>query len=236
MRNFIRPLGLTPNLSHITRPSFRAAEIGEAVKHSSFSQNSFVQDRRLTVCSSIAAALHHHEGSCLIYEPLVSILFYQGFPVEYELDDYNTPHTGTTLSRLQYWLCWLRCKIALRRLATSSLGNIFWRHSRFSPKQPEPQTHGDYNSFSPQTANTTFDTLWRTHVPQHIQQCLYLTMHFSLRHLAAKMLSQLYHNCISFPYFFPSYEACSINVNPLFYAAIKNLHLKHFDDFSPLYT
>ena len=62
--------------------------------------------------------------------------------------------------------------------------------------------------------------------PSHIQQCLNLTMHFSLRHLTAKMLSQLYHNFISFPYFFPSYETCCINVNPLFYAAIKNLHIK----------
>ena len=112
----------------------------------------------------------------------------------------------------------------LRCLATSSLGNIFWRHSRFSSKQPEPQTHGDYNRFRPQTANTTFATLWRTYLPQHIQQCLNLTMHFSLRHLAAKMLSQLYHNFISFPYFFTYYETCSINVNPLFHAAIKNLH------------
>ena len=62
--------------------------------------------------------------------------------------------------------------------------------------------------------------------PSHIQQCLNLTMHFSLRHLATEMLSQLYHNFISFPYFFPSYETCSINVNPLFHAAIKNLHIK----------
>ena len=65
--------------------------------------------------------------------------------------------------------------------------------------------------------------------PSHIQQCLNLTMPFSLRHLAAKMLSQLYHNFISFPYFFPSYETCSININPLFHGAIKNLHIKHFD-------
>ena len=50
--------------------------------------------------------------------------------------------------------------------------------------------------------------------PSHIQQCLNLTMHFSLRHLAAKMLSQLYHNFISFPYFFTYYETCNINVNP----------------------
>ena len=46
-------------------------------------------------------------------------------------------------------------------------------------------------------------------------------MHFSLRHLATKMLSQLYNNFISFPYFFPSYDACSVNVYPLFHAAIK---------------
>ena len=118
-------------------------------------------------------------------------------------------------------------KILLRHLATSSpLGNIFWRHSRFSPKQPELQTHGDYNHFCPQTANVTFTTLWRTYLPQHIPQCFNLTMHFSLRHLAAKMLSPLHNNFISFPNFFPSYETCSINVNPLFHAAIKNLHIK----------
>ena len=130
------------------------------------SQNFFVQDRCLTVCSSIAAASHHHEGCRLIYRPLASILLDQGSPVEYELDEFNMPHTGTILSHLQYWLCWLRCKIPLRHLATSSLGNIFWRHSRFSLKQPEPQTHGDYNRFCPQTANTTFATLWQTY-PSH---------------------------------------------------------------------
>ena len=62
--------------------------------------------------------------------------------------------------------------------------------------------------------------------PSHVQQCLNLAMHFLLRHLAAKMLSPLHNNFISFPYFFPSYETCSINVNHLFYAAIKNLHIK----------
>ena len=62
--------------------------------------------------------------------------------------------------------------------------------------------------------------------PLHIQQCLNLTMHFSLRHLAAKMLSPLSHNFNLFPYFFPSYKTCSINVNPLFHAVIKKLHIK----------
>ena len=37
-------------------PSFWAAQIGEAVKYFFLFQNFFVQDRRLTVCSSIAAA------------------------------------------------------------------------------------------------------------------------------------------------------------------------------------
>ena len=40
------------------------------------------------------------------------------------------------------------------------------------------------------------------------------------------LLSQLYHNFKSFTYFFLSYETCSINVNALFHAAIKNLHVK----------
>ena len=31
----------------------------------------------------------------------------QGIPVEYELDTFNTPHTGTTLGHPQNWLC--RC-------------------------------------------------------------------------------------------------------------------------------
>ena len=152
-------------------------------------------------------------------DPWRLFLLDQGFPVEYELDEFNTPHTGTTLRHPQNWLCRLRCNISPRHLATSSMGNIFWRHSRFSPKQPEPQTHGDFN-VSPLKQQTR---LLQLISPSHIQQCLNLTMHFSLRHLAAKMLSQLSHNLISFPYFFPSYETCSINVNPLFYAAIKNL-------------
>ena len=120
-------------------PSFRAAQTREICQTLFFPQNFPVQDRRLTVCSSIAAAAaaasHHHEGSSLIHGPLASILLDQGFPVEYELDEFNTPHTDTTL----------RCKIPLRHLASSPLGNIFWRHSHFSPKQPEPQTHGDFN-------------------------------------------------------------------------------------------
>ena len=40
------------------------------------------------------------------------------------------------------------------------------------------------------------------------------------------LLSPLSHNFKSFTYFFPYYETCSISVNSLFHAAIKNLHVK----------
>ena len=106
---------------------------GKAAKHS-LPHNFFEQDRQLLSALFLAASSRHHEESHLIYRPLEYIFLDQGFPVEYELDGFNPPHTGTTLSRLQLWLYRLRCKIPLRHPATSSLGNIFWRHSRFSPQ------------------------------------------------------------------------------------------------------
>ena len=126
---------------------FLAAQIGEAVKHSLW-LNSFVQCRRLTVCSSIAAtaASTTMRETIQFVDTLCLFLLDQGFPVEYELDKFNTPHTGTTLCHPQNTLCRRRYRIPLRHRATTlPLGNIFRRHSRFSPKQPEPQTHGDFN-------------------------------------------------------------------------------------------
>ena len=180
-----------------------------------FSQNFFVQDRRNDCpLSWIAAAAPPWGKPSNLWIPCV-------YSLEYELDELNTPHTGITFSRLQYWLCRLRCKITLRHLATSPLGNIFWRHSRFSSKQPEPQTHGWLQSFLSSNGKHDFCYTMANISPSHIQQFPNLTMHFSLRHLATKILSQLYNNFISFPYFFPYYEICSINVNPLFHAVIK---------------
>ena len=43
-----------------------------------------------------AAASRHNEESHLIYGPLESILLDQGFPVDYVLDEFNPPQTGTT--------------------------------------------------------------------------------------------------------------------------------------------
>ena len=76
------------------------------------------------------------------------------------------------------------------------------------------------------SSNSKHDFCYTMANISRIQQCLHLTMHFLLWHLAAKMLSPLSHNFILFPYFFTYYETCSINVNSLFHVAIKNLHIK----------
>ena len=135
----------------------------------------------------------------------------QGFPVEHELDKFNTSHTGTTLRHPQNWLCRLQCRISLRHQATSPLGNIFWRHSRFSAKQPEPQTLGDFNVSLLNSKHDFCFTMAKIS-PLPVQQ--------------NTLLSPLSHNFKLFTYFFPYYETCSINVNSLFHAAIKNLHVK----------
>ena len=142
--NLIRPLGLTHNFTQsgwliLFIPNHLSGQqkLGKLSNTLPFSE--LLHSGQTSVCSSIAAAAsYYHEGSHLIYGPLASILLDQGFQVEYELDEFNTPHRGATFSCLQYWLCRLQCKIPLRHQATSPLGNIFWRHSCFSPKQPEP--------------------------------------------------------------------------------------------------
>ena len=130
------------------------------------------------------------------------------------------PHTGTTLRHTQNWLCQLQCRILLQHLATSPLDNIFWRHSRFSPNN---QNHKLMVTSTFLSSNSKHDFCY-TMVnipPSHVQ-----------RHT---LLSSLHNNFISFPYFFISYETCSINVNSLFHAAIKNLHIKPNGIFLLLY-
>ena len=120
--------------------------------------------------SSIAAAAWTHEGSYLIYGSLRLFLLDQGFPVEYELDRFNTPHTGTTLFHPQNWLCLLWCRIPLRHLALISLlVHIFTRQTCFSPKQPETQTHSDSKVYFLQ--RQTWLSLHTANIlPSHVQQ------------------------------------------------------------------
>ena len=136
-------------------------------------------------------------------DPLHLFLLDQGIPVEYELDKFNTPHTGTTLFYPQNWLCRLRCLIPLQHLTiTSLLGNIFWRHSRFSPKQPETQTHGDSKVYFLQ--RQTWLSLYTANIPPS-----YVQQH--------TLFSPLSHNSISsLSTSFLSHEACSTNANSIY--------------------
>ena len=66
------------------------------------SSSELFEKEKPTYCSLslLAAASRHHEESHLIYGPFEFIILDQGFPVDYELDELNPPHTGTTLNRL----------------------------------------------------------------------------------------------------------------------------------------
>ena len=140
-------------------------------------------------------------------DPLHLFLLDQGFPVEYELDKFNTPHRGTTLRHPQNWLCRLRCKIPFRHLWATFSGDIH-ASPRNNQNHKLEVTSTFLSSNSKHDFCYTIANISLSHVQQHTQ------------------LSPLHSNFISFPYFFPSYETCSINVNPLFHAAIKNLHIK----------
>ena len=132
-------------------------------------------------------------------DPLRLFLLDQMIPVEYELDKFNKPHTGTTLFHPQNWLCRLRCLIPLQHLATTSpLGNIFWRLSRFFPKQPETQTHVD-STFISSNGKHDFLYILRTYLPRTSNN------------------THCYLNSLITPFLlftsFLSHETCSTNAN-----------------------
>ena len=91
-------------------------------------------------------------------------------------------------------------------------GQHFLETFTFLPETTRTTNSRWLQRFSPQTANTTFCYTMANISPSHVQ-----------RHA---LLSPHHNNFISFPFFFPSYETCSINVNPLFHDAIKKLHIK----------
>ena len=141
-------------------------------------------------------------------DPLRLFLLDQGTPVEYELDKFNTPHTGTALFHPLNWLCRFRCLIPLRHLATTSpLGNIFWWHSTshrnnqkhkltVTPKFISSNGKHDFRNilwtYLPCTSNNTRCYLYSLITPF----CLFTS--------------------------FLSHEACSTNANSIFHAAVEN--------------
>ena len=121
-------------------PFFRTAlNWGKPAKHFLFLRT--LQKGQTSYCPLFnSSSISTMRKALKFMDPLASILSDQGFLDEYELDEFNPPHTVTTLSLLQLWPCRLRRKIPLRQPATSSRGNIFWRHSRFYP-QTNRTTH-----------------------------------------------------------------------------------------------
>ena len=88
-------------------------------------------------------------------------------------------------------------------------GQHFLETTRFSPKPPETQTHGDFNVYF--LKQQIWLLLHTTNIPPlHIQQ--------------HTLLSQLSHNSISSLYFFPFPWDLQHNANSIFHAAIKNYH------------
>ena len=138
---------------------------------------------------------------------------------------FATPMANISSSHIQQCLN-LTIHFSLRHLAANMISQLYHNFISllyFFPSYKTCSINVNSLSFLSSNNNTTFATPMANMSSSHIQQCLNLTIHFSLRHLAANMLSQLYHNFISLLYFFPSYETCSINVTPLFHAAIKNI-------------
>ena len=160
---YFHPMRMTYSIQ--PGPFFRTApNWRKAAKHSLPQKLSNWTDVLLSAHLLLAAASRHHEESHLIYGPLEFILLDQGFPVDFELDEFNPPHTRTTLRRLQLWLCRLWRKIPLRHSATSSLGNIFWKYSYFSPQTTRTTHSWTTTMFLPLTSKHDFCNIYSDHI------------------------------------------------------------------------
>ena len=122
----------------------------------------------------------------------------QGIPVEYKLDTFNMPCTGTTLCHPHNWLC--RCDTLLSswHLALNLPLGHFNGDNVHSPPQKKYQaheTHGDSKVHFLQL-QTRLLLNYSEHNPSHVRRYA--------------LLSQLSHNSISSPY----YETCSTESKP----------------------
>ena len=159
--------------------------------------------------------------------PLCLFLLDQGIPIEYELDKFNTPHTGTTLFLPPNCLCRLRCLIPPRHLATTSpRGHIFWRPPTLLPEITRNTNSRWLQSLFPPTANMTFAAYCE---------------HTSLARPTTRAAILNYHNLQSFTYFFPFPRSLqhkrklNIPCCPL-KTIIKTFRFRTSWNFSPLYT
>ena len=136
----------------------------------------------------------------------------QGIPVEYKLDTFNMPRTGTTLCHPQNWLCRCNAQLSSRHLALNSpLGHFNGDNARLSPntRHTKLTVTPKFISFN---GNMASAKLRRT------------------QSLARPTIRAAFSNSIISPFRLPThYAACSTNANYIFHAAIKNYSQKHFD-------
>ena len=83
----------------------------------------------------------------------------QGIPVEYKLDTFNIPHTGTTLCHPQNWLCRCDAQLSSRHLALNSpLGHFNGDNARLSTRRSKLTVNPKFISSN---GNMAFAKLWR---------------------------------------------------------------------------
>ena len=112
----------------------------------------------------------------------------QRIPVEYKLDTFNMPRTGTTLCHPQNWVCRFDAQLSSRHLALNSPLGHFNRDNAHSPQIPDTRNSRWIQSSFPPTA-TWLLLNYGKHNPSHVR-----------RHTLPSQPSQLSHKSISFPY------------------------------------
>ena len=77
--------------------------------------------------------------------PILFMDSLRGIPVEYKLDTFNMPRTGTILCHPQNWLCRFNAQLSSRHLALNSpLGHFNGDNAHSPPKKYQKhETHGE---------------------------------------------------------------------------------------------
>ena len=139
----------------------------------------------------------------------------QGIPVEYKLDAFNMPRTGTTLCHLKICYVDLTRNPALDTLALNSLLGHLNGESTYSPQIPDTKLTVTYKVQFLQLQHV-FRQKCNEHNPSHVQ-----------RHTLPSQPSQLLITQFRLNKHNLSTSLAAPKANPIFHAANKNLILKH---------
>ena len=144
----------------------------------------------------------------------------QGIPVEYKLDAFNMPRTGTTLCHPKIGYVDPSHNPALDTLALNSLlGHLNGDSARLSTRRTKIMVTLKFNSYN---CNMSFVKMQRT------QSLTCLTTHAAISTFSTS------HNSISSQYSQPFTSLAAPKANPIFHAANKNLFTKIYFDYRHL--